>query len=416
MSEVSVQLDQVSKKFKKGEMFDSLRDLIPALARSLSRRRAQGQLEAREFWALKDVSFEVKRGEAFAIIGSNGAGKSTMLKLLSRIMKPTSGRITVHGRLSALIEVAAGFHPDLTGRENIYLNGTILGMTRPEIDARLDEIVAFAGLEEFIDTPVKRYSSGMYARLGFSVAAHVNPEVLIVDEVLSVGDYVFQQKCIARMREVITSGATVLFVSHNLKAVSELCDRAVLLERGRAISVGSADDVIRQYMTRLSDGRDIPVDKPVYVSRVCVRDRTGEAVRFESGDTAWVDIEVVATRPTEKVAVVLWVMDETHHVVFSTSTERLGRSSVSLRTGDRYRCTFQLRMNAANSSLFLGVGLFRYDIDKEFDRVAPAATLYVTADSGVRGSLNCFPEVLREEIVDAIGAATRDQSPTAVGA
>src|SRR5579862_3289857 len=209
MSEVSLQMEHVYKKFRKGEVYNSLRDLLPALTGRMFGQQEISQGDRREFWALQDVSFEVKRGEAFGIVGHNGAGKSTALKILSRIMKPTKGHMVVNGRLSALIEVAAGFHPDLTGRENIFLNGTILGMTKREISSKLDQIIAFSGIEEFIDTPVKRYSSGMFARLGFSVAAHVDPEVLIVDEVLSVGDYAFQQRCMDRIRSVIKSGTSV---------------------------------------------------------------------------------------------------------------------------------------------------------------------------------------------------------------
>src|SRR6202795_1336613 len=216
MFDVALRMEHVYKKFRKGEIFDSLRDLIPALTGRMFRQGELSERDKREFWALQDISFEVMRGEAFGIIGHNGAGKNTALKILRRIMKPTKGRMVVNGRLSALIEVGAGFHQDLTGRENIFLYGTILGMTKREIASKFDQIVAFSGLEEFIDTPVKRYSSGMYARLGFSVAAHVDPEVMIVDEVLSVGDYVFQNKCMERMKEVVRSGATALFVSHTL--------------------------------------------------------------------------------------------------------------------------------------------------------------------------------------------------------
>src|ERR1019366_4038779 len=206
MSDVALRMEQVYKKFRKGEVYNSLRDLLPALTGKMFRQQELSEKDKREFWALRDISFEVKRGEALGIIGHNGAGKRTILKILSRIMKPTKGDLVVNGRLSALIEVSAGFHQDLTGRENIFLNGTILGMTKREIESKLDPIIAFSELEEFIDTPVKRYSTGMYARLGFSVAAHVDPEVLIVDEVLSVGDYVFQNKCVQRMKEVLASG------------------------------------------------------------------------------------------------------------------------------------------------------------------------------------------------------------------
>ena len=254
MSDIAIQMDHVYKKFRKGEIYSSLRDLLPALTGQMFRQQELSKTDEREFWAVQDLSLEVKRGEAFGIIGHNGAGKSTALKMLSRIMKPTKGRFVVNGRLSALIEVSAGFHGDLTGRENIFLNGTILGMSRKEIQSKLDQIIAFSGIEEFIDTPVKRYSSGMYARLGFSVAAHVDPDVLIVDEVLSVGDSLFQQKCIQRMREIISSGAAVLFVSHNLKAVAEFCQRCLLLEKGKTVAIGTPDEVIATYLQKPSMG------------------------------------------------------------------------------------------------------------------------------------------------------------------
>jgi homopolymeric O-antigen transport system ATP-binding protein len=212
-SSVALEFDGIWKKFRKGEKFDSLRDLIPATVKTLFSTNHHGELKTREFWALKDVSFKIKRGEAVGIIGHNGSGKSTTLKLLSGILSPTKGDIKVNGRISALIEVAAGFHQDLTGRENIYLNDTILGMKKTEIERKFDQIVDFSGLEDFIDTPVKRYSSGMYARLGFSVAAHVDPDILLVDEVLSVGDMSFQQRCMEKMQEKIRSDVAVIFVS-----------------------------------------------------------------------------------------------------------------------------------------------------------------------------------------------------------
>jgi lipopolysaccharide transport system ATP-binding protein len=199
-------------------------------------------------WALKDVSFEVKHGEAVGIIGRNGAGKSTLLKILCRITEPTRGRATVYGRVGSLLEVGTGFHPDLTGRENVYLNGTILGMKKREINARFDEIVDFAGVEKFIDTPVKRYSSGMRVRLAFSVAAHLEPEILIVDEVLAVGDAEFQKKCLGKMSQVACAGRTVLFVSHNMHAIRRLCTRVLMLEGGRCILDGGADNVVDQYL------------------------------------------------------------------------------------------------------------------------------------------------------------------------
>src|SRR5208283_354358 len=295
MSDVTLQMEHVYKKFRKGEVYNTLRDLIPALTGKMFRQQELRASDKREFWALQDLSFEVRQGEAFGIIGHNGAGKSTALKILSRIMKPSKGRLIVHGRLCALIEVTAGFHQDLTGRENIFLNGTILGMTKREIESKLDQIIAFSGIEEFIDTPVKRYSSGMYARLGFSVAAHVDPEVMLVDEVLSVGDYVFQNKCVQRMKEVVSSGATVVFVSHNLKTVAEFCHRCLLLERGRTVMTGPAQEVISGYLSRYGRAQtEDAASKPVAISKVSVRNEHGECTRFQSGQKAWIDVELTA--------------------------------------------------------------------------------------------------------------------------
>lgn len=199
-------------------------------------------------WALNDISFTVRQGEVLGIIGRNGAGKSSLLKILSKVTAPTKGSITLHGRVASLLEVGTGFHPELTGKENIYLNGAILGMTKKEISAKFDEIVAFSGVEKYIDTPVKRYSSGMYVRLAFAVAAHLEPEILIVDEVLAVGDVEFQKKCIGKMKDVAGAGRTVLFVSHNMEAVKNLCSRALLLEHGSIVSEGSPTQVIETYL------------------------------------------------------------------------------------------------------------------------------------------------------------------------
>ena len=240
----AVIFDDVWKKFRSGERHDSLRDLIPSMIRPPSRT----ELGKEEFWAVRDVSFEVQQGEALGIIGPNGAGKSTTLKLLTRIMKPTRGSCVVHGRVGALIEVAAGFHQDLTGRENIFLQGSIMGMKRHEILTKLDDIIEFAGIGSFVDTQVKRYSSGMQARLGFSVAAHLNPDVLFVDEVLSVGDMSFQARCIERLKSQIESGVTLIFVSHNLQAVASLCKRAVVFAKGTKLFEGPSEEALDVYV------------------------------------------------------------------------------------------------------------------------------------------------------------------------
>jgi lipopolysaccharide transport system ATP-binding protein len=252
MGEAVVQVYNLAKMYRIGArkpQYDTLRERIMTKGRWLFGHRTEIVPDASNImWALKDVSFGVKQGEVVGIIGRNGAGKSTLLKLLSRITAPTRGRIEMTGRVSSLLEVGTGFHPELTGRENIYLNGTILGMKRVEIDQRFDEIVAFAGVEEFIDTPVKHYSSGMYLRLAFAVAAHLRPEIMIVDEVLAVGDADFQKKCLGKMDEVADQGRTIFFVSHNMQAISRLCKRVIYLEDGQLRLDGSPHDVVKGYL------------------------------------------------------------------------------------------------------------------------------------------------------------------------
>jgi len=243
----TVEFNEVWKKFKKGEKLNSLRDFIPNFFNNLTHQNGNMPLSEYEFWAVKDVNFTIPKGGVVGIMGPNGAGKSTILKLLSGIMSPTKGQMIINGRISALIEVTAGFHPELTGRENVYLNGTILGMKSKEIDHKFDEIVAFSEVGDFIDTPVKRYSSGMYSRLGFSVAAHMDPEILIVDEVLSVGDIAFQSKCAQKMRELMASGATILLVSHQISLIQSLCKRVLLFNHGELIKDGPTDEVIPYY-------------------------------------------------------------------------------------------------------------------------------------------------------------------------
>jgi lipopolysaccharide transport system ATP-binding protein len=266
MSDLVVTVENLSKRYLLGHKTreaghfrnTTLREVIAQEAQNFARKAVdllrgrqviQGD-EIEEFWALKDVNFEVKRGEIVAIIGRNGAGKSTLLKILSRITEPTEGRILLRGRVASLLEVGTGFHPELTGRENVFLNGAILGMTKREIQKKFDEIVAFASVDRFLDTPVKRYSSGMYVRLAFAVAAHLEPEILIVDEVLSVGDHEFQKKCLGKMQDVASrEGRTVLLVSHNLAAVGELADRAVLLNSGTVELNGDTPSVISTYLS-----------------------------------------------------------------------------------------------------------------------------------------------------------------------
>ena len=250
MTEPVISFDHIYKKFAMGEQHTTLRDLVAASFGKLFGRGPTAdpaQLRNQEFWAVKDLSFELKKGESLGIIGPNGSGKSTTLKLLSGILRPDRGTYNVKGRLSALIEVGAGFHPDLTGRENVYLNGAILGLSRKQIDDRFDGIVAFSGIEQFIDSPVKNYSSGMYVRLGFSVAINVDPDVLLIDEVLAVGDEAFQRKCEARIAERVQEGATLVLVSHDAALVERTCERVVVLDGGAAVFDGPAAEGMAHY-------------------------------------------------------------------------------------------------------------------------------------------------------------------------
>lgn len=251
-----IKVRALSKRYRIGarqETFPTLRDAIAGAVRApLKRFRNRGN--GRTIWALKDVSFEVMPGEVLGVIGRNGAGKSTLLKVLSRITEPTAGKIELYGRIASLLEVGTGFHPELTGRENIYLNGAILGMKRAEIESKFDEIVAFAEIDEFLDTPVKHYSSGMYMRLAFAVAAHLEPEILLIDEVLAVGDAAFQTKCLGKMGEVAKHGRTVIFISHQMGAIAQLCSKALLLHHGGIVKEGETQHVIDYYMQEVTSG------------------------------------------------------------------------------------------------------------------------------------------------------------------
>jgi lipopolysaccharide transport system ATP-binding protein len=270
MTEAAIRIAGLGKQYHLGAAranYSTLRDQLKDLASSSLRalvRRGRRQEARPSFWALKDVSFEVNQGDVVGIIGRNGAGKSTLLKILSRITEPTEGSADIRGRVGSLLEVGTGFHPELTGRENVFLNGAILGMTRAEIKRRFDEIVAFAEVEKFIDTPVKHYSSGMYMRLAFAVAAHLEPEILIVDEVLAVGDAEFQAKCLGKMGQAAKSGRTVLFVSHNIASVQSLCNRCILLAGGRIRKQGRTDEVIAEY---LRSSNNPPADLSVVTNR-----------------------------------------------------------------------------------------------------------------------------------------------------
>jgi lipopolysaccharide transport system ATP-binding protein len=404
VTDIAIRLDHVRKKFSRGERHDSLRDLVPALARRLMGKAAPAsELKSEEFWALDDISFEIRKGEAIGIIGHNGAGKSTMLKHLSGIMKPTSGTIAVNGRLSALIEVGAGFHHDLTGRENIFLNGVIMGMSRREIQTKFDEIVDFSGLANFIDTPVKRYSSGMYARLGFSVAAHMDPDILVIDEVLSVGDWLFQRKGLEKMRSVARSGATVIFVSHNLRAMSDLCHRSLLLKSGRLLMDGPTSEIIHAYMEQVKTARAIDANQVATIEEVRVLEPSGTPrLDFESGGRAIVEVKVRALRPTGRFACVLYVHDDSHYQMFNTSTQRLGLPALDLEAGEVRVCRFELDLHLGAGTFGVGVNLFRHEVGMVIDQVGTAATLLIRSPIDTSGAVHLYP---RAEILPSSSAS-----------
>jgi lipopolysaccharide transport system ATP-binding protein len=396
----------LSKSFRRGESYNSLRDLIPAMTRRIVNRERTQELDQREFWALQDVSFTVQPGEAFGIIGGNGAGKSTILKLLTGIMRPTRGSVRVSGRISALIEVNAGFHHDLTGRENVYLNGAILGMTRAEIRRRFDAIVDFSGLEEFIDTPVKRYSSGMFARLGFSVAAHVDPDILLVDEVLSVGDYLFQRKCMERMHTVIGSGATIVFVSHNLREVANLCERSLLLEKGRVQMIGPTAGVIGKYFERGEERAAINSDSPVVIKRVTVHDEHGPRIEFESGKKLRVTVEAQARSQTRDISVEIRITDQNQYPIFDTGTTRLGLDAITLERHQGLTCTFELDLCLAQGTFHVNAYLHRYVMSKNYDRWEGAGTFFVTGAPEARGVVTLHPRLTECRVNNCVYDAT----------
>ncbi len=300
MSDVVISAEGLGKKYLIGheanrERYSALRDVTMRMAKGFvksamdmlrGRELVHGD-EVEEFWALKDVSFEIKRGEVVGIIGRNGAGKSTLLKILSRITEPSTGRVEIKGRVASLLEVGTGFHPELTGRENIFLNGAILGMTRAEIRRKFDEIVAFAEVEKFLDTPVKRYSSGMYVRLAFAVAAHLEPEILVVDEVLAVGDAEFQKKCLGKMQDVAGHGRTVLFVSHNMGPIKNLCSTAILLKQGKVLLTGGTIPVIGAYFDSRSHATSTALN-------VLCNEITNGSVALNHGDdiSAHIDLTI----------------------------------------------------------------------------------------------------------------------------
>jgi|SRR5579862_2121224 len=338
-----LRIEDLGKSYRIGERepYKALRDVatdaLKTPARIIQGRKRVKAASTDRIWALSGVSFDVRQGEVLGLIGRNGAGKSTLLKILSRITEPTEGQVTLRGRVGSLLEVGTGFHPELTGRENIFLNGTILGMRRAEINRRFDEIVEFSGVERFLDTPVKRYSSGMQVRLAFAVAAHLEPEILLVDEVLAVGDVEFQEKCLGKMRDVTQEGRTVVFVSHNLAAVRSLCTRALLLEQGKLTFDGATDEAVGRYLQRAGGARDSSViegdalaarlvksrvygDSPLFhCNRISVHDEAGTpSVSFRSDEDAIVSIDFTVVRTVPSLRLLVTLTDANQSIVLRT--------------------------------------------------------------------------------------------------
>lgn len=376
MSEPAVVFDRVWKKFSRAQKFNSLRDLVPAMVSGLVSRRVDDQLAGQEFWALRDVSFAVRPGEGLGIIGPNGAGKSTVLKLLTRILRADRGTATTCGRVGALVEIAAGFHPDLTGRENVFMQGAIMGMRRAEIVRKFDEIVDFAGVGEFIDTPVKRFSSGMNARLGFAVAAHLDPEVLLIDEVLSVGDLAFQEKCYERMRGFVKSGIAVVFVSHNLSAISSLCDRVLVLRQGQVETLAPTHEAITVYarmaQTSLTDAHSR------HELTVRLTDASGRPV---TEATAGSDLVALCTSSPAAGAARLHTELHVRHLesgalVYRCQSRAVGGETVDLGAGEALEATWRIRAHLGRGHYAVSAAL----LNEQHRWVAVSAPALVTID------------------------------------
>lgn len=383
-----IEFKNVSKRYRIGQGFTSLRS-------ALTRTSGKGE---EVHWAVRDVNFELQPGEALAVIGPNGAGKTTILKLLSQVTKPTSGEIHINGRLSALIELGAGFHPDLTGRENVFLNGTILNMSHAAIKQRFDQIVDFAGIGEYLDTPVKRYSSGMYARLGFAIAAHVDPQILLVDEVLAVGDFAFQTKCYARMDELRRNGTSLIFVSHNLDAVRRVCDRGMVMYRGQAIFKGSAGDAVVAYSDAIREAArqsqmGVPTEgglsKRVMtfdaeIERISLfDDENGQQVsELPSGSTARLAIDVLFHKPVSHPIFSFFIKTQDGNTIYAITTSWMNVETPEFTAGERCRVEFKMQLPLLDGHYELGADIAAADLSHYYDRVERAMGFNISVKKG----------------------------------
>jgi len=371
-------------------------------------RRDEDKPSENYHWAVNDVNFEVNPGEALGIIGPNGAGKTTILKLLSKVTRPTSGQIHVNGRFSALIELGAGFHPDLTGRENVYLNGIILGMKRTEIEQRFDQIVEFAGIGRYLDTPVKRYSSGMYARLGFSIAAHVDPDILLVDEVLAVGDYAFQVKCHARMDELRSRGTALILVSHNMDAVRRVCDRGLVMYRGEAIFQGSSAESVVAYSDAIREAaRDaqnaVPTEGGLAqrvmtfdaeIKNVFLMNENGERISVvPSGSRVFVVLEICSAKDVHSPIIALAIRTPDGQRVYASTTKWLEQETPDFVAGECWRVEYALDLPLLNGSYDLSVNIGSSDFKHYYDRIENALSFEIVNSVNAKGIVDLDAEV-----------------------
>lgn len=357
-------------------MYQTFRDSLMHLIKKPFNLHRHSPTEAREeFWALRDVSFKVQQGERLGIIGRNGAGKSTLLKILSQIISPTAGEVRLRGKVASLLEVGTGFHPELTGRENIYLNGAILGMKQSEIRKKFDEIVAFAEIEKFLDTPVKRYSSGMYVRLAFAVAAHLEPEILIVDEVLAVGDMQFQKKCLGKMQEVSSSGRTIIFVSHNLGAIRQLCDTCILLEKGALTNQGPTDQVISHYIVSQANQvnyyeQPSNVSKAMNLRKVRLSEKSSTLPTISYDEDIVFNIEYEVNRKITNALVWVYLVNQEGVIMFNSTDYDLHPELNGIRLPGQYQTEFAIPkklLNTGSYSLFVAINA--NNPQRDFDRV-----------------------------------------------
>lgn len=392
--EPSIVVDHVTKIYRKGTGLTNFRDLFGI--------RKEGKPE-KFHWAVNDVNFSLQPGEALGVIGPNGAGKTTMLKLLSQVTKPTSGQIRINGRLSALIELGAGFHPDLTGRDNIFLNGTILGMKRSEIKARFDDIVDFAGIGNFLDTPVKRYSSGMYARLGFAIAAHIDPQIMLVDEVLAVGDYAFQQRCYARMDELRLQGTALILVSHNMEAIRRVCEKGLVMYRGEDIFHGTSAEAVVAYSDALREAArntqaEVPAEEGIAqrvmtfdaeIENVSLRNERDEVITVaESSKPAYVAIKVRFNKDVHNPVFSLFIRTPDGRVVYDVTTRWMKIQTPDFSAGDVCQVKFDLNMYLLDGEYEVGVDIASSNFSHFYDSLERALGFSVVGSDGAKGLAN----------------------------